>query len=170
MISKKLLLIGCAVLLLASCSRGRVRRETVIGKELYQVAMPTGRDVVHPEYGKEEWFGIGPLSGEGKVKANGLAEMHVFEEGVTVVTFQLNIEAPPQGSSYVAWLLKPDGSDALRMDSLGSPFKDVRHFLTMPHNRDLRGFSAVQIRQERNAGPSEGDAVVAKGAITVRTR
>lgn len=167
---KRLFLVACSVLLVASCAKGRVRRETVIGKELYQMAMPTGKDVVHPEYGKEIWFGIGPITGKGKVNANGMVQAHVFEKEATIVSVELNILASPKGSFYAAWLVNPTTKEKLRLDTLVTPFKDVRHFLTKTVEKDIRAMTQLQITLEKAAGPSDTDPVQAEGTMTERKR
>ena len=160
------------MLFLSACSTkpGVVHRETTIGNEAYNVLMPTGKDVLHPVHGKEVWFGVGAMSGEGKTNANGVAQAHVFADGATVATVSLNIQPAPKGSRFVAWLQKPGSIERVRLDVLQNPLNDVRHVITADVSKDLRAYTEVVVTQERASGASDTDPVVAKGTMKERRR
>ena len=166
----RIALVALSLLLLASCAKKTVQREITIGNETLQVMMPTGKDVVHPVHGNELWFAVGALSGEGDVKANGVAQSHVFEDSTTIVTVNLNIHLAPKGQRYVAWLKEPTGAVRVRLDSLQNPFKDVRHVITTEVSKDLRTATEVIVTLERSTGPSETDPIEATGTLKHQSR
>lgn len=157
----------CCFLLLASCAkqRVRVRREATIGNEILQVTMPAGKEVIHPVHGKEQWFGLGAMGGNGKVNANGVVQSHVFADGATIVTVNLNIQPAPKGSRFVAWLAKTGSKERVRLDVLQNPLNDVRHVITTEIAKDLRAYTDVLVTLERQSGPNETDPVQSKGLL-----
>lgn len=159
------------LLLLMSCSsKGRVRRETTIGTETYEVVMPTSRNIVHPEHGKEEWFAVGALSGEGDVKANGVAQSHVFTDGTTIATVNLNIQPAAKEFQYVVWLERDGGQDRVKLETLQNPFGDVRHVITGTVKNDLRDHTEVVVRLEPISGSAGNGPIQATGTLKERTR
>ncbi len=155
----------CCVLFLASCTKQRVRREATIGNEILQVTMPAGKEVIHPEHGKEVWFGLGAMGGNEKVKANGVAQSHVFADGTTIVTVNLNIHPAPKGSKFVAWLAKTGSKERVRLDILQNPLNDVRHVTTAEIAKDLRAYTDVLVTLEDQSGPHDTDPVQSKGLL-----
>lgn len=158
------------MILLASCSKGRVRREITIGSESFQVMMPAGKEIVHPEHGKEEWFAIGAMSGENGAKANGVAQSHVFADGTTIATVNLNIQEARPGFQYTAWLQKSGSTERVRLDHLQNPLNDVRHVITTEVEKDLRKYTEVVVTLQRTAGPTENDPVQATGTLKEQER
>ena len=157
-------------LLLVSCGKQTVRRDVTIGNEVLQVSMPVGKKVVHPVHGKELWFAVGPLKGEGKTNANGVAQSHVFADGTTVATVNLNIQPAPKGFRFVAWLRKPGALERVRLDTMMNPLHDVRHLVTVEVAKDLRAYTDVLVTLERTSGPDESDPVQATGVLKVQKR
>ncbi len=155
--------------LLSACSKQTVRTETTIGKEVLDVRMPVG-EVVHPQYGKEDWFGLGAMNGANKVNANGVAQSHVFANGTTVATVNLNIQPAGKNSQYVAWLQKPGTTERVRLDSLVNPLNDVRHVITVDIEKDLRAYTEVVVTLERSSGASDSDPVQATGTLKQQKR
>ncbi len=164
------LLILTPLLLSACAKRGRVQREIILGTEAYNVMMPTDKNVQHPEHGKEVWFGMGAMKGENGKKANGVAQAHVFEDGTTLATVNLNIEVAPKGSAYVAWLQKPGTAERIRIEELLNPLNDVRYLITADVAQDLRDWTEVVVTLQGPGGPSADDPVVASGILKQRTR
>lgn len=158
------------LLLLPACSRKTARRETVIGRETVDVIMPTNSNIEHPVHGREVWFAIGPMSGQSKFVANGMAQSHVFEDGASLVTVTLNIEEAPKNSQYVAWLRKPGSTERVRLDAMQNPMRDVRHAVTVELDADVSAYTEAVVTLERQAGPSDDDPVVAVGAMKERKR
>lgn len=162
--------LGLGVLFLTACQKQPVRRETILGSETMEVVMPTGRTIEHPVHGKEVWFGIGPVSGVAPTRANGAAQIHVFEDGTSSATVTLNIEPAPTGSRYVAWLQKPGTSERIRLDILQNPLRDVRHAATVEIDKDVRSYLDAVVTLERKSGPSETDPVRAIGTVKHQDR
>lgn len=169
--TRSIVIATACFLLLASCSKQQpVRRDVSIGKELLQVMMPTGKEVVHPVHGKEVWFALGAMNGEGESKANGVAQSHVFADGSTIATVNLNIDPAPKGSNLVAWLRKPGSTERVRLDVLQNPLKDVRHVITKDIGKDLTGYTEVIVTLEKSVGPADADPVMATGLLKVQQR
>ena len=157
-------------LLMTACrGRQRVHTDTTIGKEVMQVVMPTGKGVVHPQHGKEEWFAIGPMKGEGDTKANGVAQAHVFADGATIVTVNLNIHEPKAGY-FVAWVQKPGSTERVLIDRMQNPLKDVRFAATADIAKDLRDYTTVIVTLQRSSSPQKDDPVVATGVLKHQER
>lgn len=167
----RLVILLFPLLIVTACSgRQRVRRDVPVGRETFEVMMPTGAEIAHPVHGKEVWFAVGAMSGEGKAKANGVAQSHVFADGTTIATVNLNIEPAPKGMKYVAWLGKPGSLERARLDALQNPLGDVRHVITGEVDRDLRTSIEVIVTLEGPGGPLESDPVVARGTLKERQR
>ncbi|NOS66997.1 MAG: hypothetical protein HOO67_01355 [Candidatus Peribacteraceae bacterium] len=162
--------IALSVLLLAACQKRAVRTETVIGSETMEVIMPTRGNIEHPVHGKEVWFAIGAMSGKAPTKANGVAEAHVFTDDASSATVRLNIETPPKGTRYVAWLQKPGTTERIRLDILQNPLGDVRHAANVDVQEDIQDYTEVVVTLEAQAGAAAGDEVVAMGTLTERKR
>ncbi|MSR86698.1 hypothetical protein EXS70_00800 [Candidatus Peribacteria bacterium] len=158
------------ILLLVSCKKETVRKEFTIGNETLNVMMPTSKEVVHPVHGKESWFGLGSMGGEGKTNANGVAQAHVFADNTTTTTVNLNIQPAPKGSHLVAWLQKPGTIERVRLDVLQNPLNDVRHVITVDIDKDLRAYTDVVVTLEKASGYSDTDPVYAKGTLKQRKR
>lgn len=157
-------------IVLAACARGRLRKEVVIGQETIPVVMPTGEGVTHPDFGKETFLAVGAMAGVKPAKANGVADMHVFEKGATIATVKLNIEEAPAGSHYVAWLKKPGSLEKIRLDKLENPLGDVRHGATATIEKDLHEYLEVVVTLEKNSGPSDSDIPQAQGLLKEQKR
>ena len=160
-----------SLLFLASCGKATVvRKEATIGHETLEVMMLTGKKVTHPVHGEEVWFAVGPMSGEGQTKANGVAQSHVFADDASIATVLLNIQPPAKGYHYIPWFRKPGSADRVRLDALENPFKDVRHVITTEVKQDLRGYTEVVVTLERDAGASPSDPVQATGTVKEQHR
>ncbi len=158
------------LLLVSACAKKSTRGEAIIGSETVETVMPTGKNIVHPVHGREEWFAIGPMSGESPVNANGMVQSHVFADGTSTATITLNIAIAPKNSRYVAWLRKPGSVERLRLDVLQNPLKDVRYAATVEIDKDVRAYTEAIVTLEKIAGPSDSDPIQATGTLTERKR
>lgn len=168
----RLLLTGfLCLVLLAACQKGRVRpQEIIIGNETVEVMMPTSKEITHPEHGKEEWFGVGAMTGAGEYKANGVSQAHVFADGTTIATVNLNIQPARTGTRFVAWLQKTGGTERVRLDILQNPLNDVRHVITAEVDKDLRAYTEVVVTLEQQSGYQDTDPVVSTGLLKEQKR
>ena len=157
-------------LLLVSCTKRPEQKEIILGTETVGVMMPVGKEVVHPIHGKEVWFAVGAMNGEGETLANGVAQSHVFADNASIVTVNLNIHPASKGSSFVAWVSKSGSKEKVRLDRLQNPLNDVRHVITVDLPKDLREYTNVIVTLEHDSGPSETDPVQATGTLVVRKR
>jgi hypothetical protein len=141
----KLLFLALSVAVAAGCSRQTLRTDQqIIGNEVIPVMVPTGGDVEVPNYGKETYLAIGALAGIKPAVANGVADMHVFEKGVTLVGLKLNIQ-PAEGGAYVAWAENTATKERVRLGELQNPSGDVRHALNATMDKDLRAFTRIVV-------------------------
>lgn len=169
MTKRSLLVLLTVPLFLTACfSKGTVKRETVIGKEVLTTVMPTG-PVRHPEHGAETWFSVGALAGEAKNNANGVAQLHVFEDDQSIVDVRLNIEKAPAGKQYAVWL-STEAGDKARVGELASILGDVRHAVNKTLPKNLKAFPLLVVTLESTKGAQPNDAVVAKGTLKERKR
>lgn len=150
------ILTGVSLLLLAACTSSG-KDTAVIGREQYTRVMVQGGQVVDPVHGKEIWLATGPLAGAEGVNANGIGIGHVFEDGASLFTVNLNILPPPAESHYVAWLT--DGTQELKLGTLQSPTADARHQVSFTSDQDLRAFRTLLVSLET------GDSAVRLGTL-----
>lgn len=155
------------LLLFSSCSR---KQEVTIAPQktetqVLQVAMP-GKDVFVQGHGQEIGLGVGAMSGIAGTPANGVAILHIFEDGFVSVTVNVNIAIPDEGTFYEAWITPPQGESPLSLGHLQNRFGDVRHSVTYENATDLDGATDVTVTLEQDDGdPSMGKDVVAKGTL-----
>jgi hypothetical protein len=142
----------------------------IIGRDVVQVAMPT-KGMTHPVHGKEAFLAVGPIEGVEGSPANGVATIHVFEDGTTFLGVQANINIPENGSIYEAWLAAEDGVPAILLGQLTNSFGDVRHSLRVEKNDDLRRFATILITKEPRDGNADSSGfIAAKGTLKPQKR
>ena len=136
--------------------------------EVIRKAMPTGGKVADLVHGEEVWFAIGSLTGVEGTIANGVAQTHVYEDGASLHTVQLNIERPEEGFFYEGWIIK--GDDVLSTGHAKSRFGDVRHFIQFQTDKDLTDYYEIVITLEPDDGNPAPAAHVAEGVLKYRQR
>lgn len=155
-------------LLLVSCGNKTVKTEVVIGKEVLTTVMPIGK-VEHPVHGAETYFGVGAISGEGKYQANGVAQLHVFENNSSLVDVRLNIEKAAAGFQYVAWIVGSDNV-RVRIGELASILGDARHAVNASLKENLHSATSVIVTVQKGSVAKDTDPVVAMGTLKERKR
>lgn len=158
----------CIPLVLTACGKGKVKTDPVIGKEVLNTVMPTG-PVRHPQHGLETWFAVGAVKGEKKTNANGVVQVHVFEDKNSIVDVRLNIEKAPKGKQYGVWVELADQSK-VRVGELASILGDVRHAVNATVPQDLTGAMAVVVTLEAQGAPNPSAASIATGPLKERKR
>jgi hypothetical protein len=169
---RRSLLLICSIglsLSLVACGKDTVKREAVIGKDVVTTVMPTG-PIVHPVHGKEIWFGVGAMGGAEKVKANGVAQTHVFEDANSIVDVRVNIEVPPAGTRYVAWVRQEGSTEYVEVGEMHSPTKDVRFAVNTTLKQDLRDMTSVAVTKESSTGKPTRKVIVATGTLKEQRR
>jgi hypothetical protein len=164
----KKLLLPLAALFLFSCTPaqpGSAVEEPPLDTEEVMQVMPQGGKIVDPDHGEEVWFAIGPMEGVGTTPANGVAQLHVFKDGATVQTMQMNIERAPDGFFYEGWLVNPEGGDPISSGHATSNFGDTRHFLHYTSDQDLRAYTKAVLTLERDDGNPAPAEHVAEGTL-----
>ncbi len=168
--NKSLLFVTTTLFLLSACASQGPDVETPPEKiQEINIPMPKEGEIAHPTGGLEEWLGVGAMSATGTTPANGVAQAHFFEKGLYLFTVNLNIETPPEGAFYEAWV--SDGTNTVSMGHLQNPMGDVRHSVKFESNQDLRTYTSVSVSQEADDGnPALGGTVVASGVLKDSTR
>lgn len=146
-------------LALVACG-GQSEEDKILEMQSYSQIMKTDKDLVDPVHGKEVKFYYGAVSGVAPVNANGLAYVHVFEDGTSTVTVNLNIEVQ-SGAKYIVSIENASGTSSLKVGVLRSLVGDVRHTVTMQTKNDLATSLVVVVRREGKGEP----VVVAKGTM-----
>lgn len=160
---KKLLLVPVVLCFaLASCG-GPSEADKILEVQSYTQIMKSGTDFSDPVHGKGVGFYYGAVSGTEGVNANGIAYIHVFEDGASTVTVNLNIELPASGTKYVAYVQDSAGTSSLKVGEMKSIVGDVRHSVKLETKEDASKTLSVKVRRE-----GRGESVlVAEGTMKV---
>ncbi len=148
-----------ACLLFVACKTAKPPDEVLETKTFNQI-MKSGKDVEDPVHGKQVKFYYGAVSGSDGTQANGIAYIHLYENGTSTVTVNLNIALPENGH-YVAYILDSSGKQEIEIGALQSIFGDVRHSVKNETTEDITKTLLVQVRRE-SRGTS---TVVAEGTL-----
>lgn len=154
--------------LLVACENGGYQDDPPIGIEEHQRAMP-GKEIIDTKHGKEIWFAVGVMDGVAGTPANGVAQAHVFEDGTSLITLQLNIGIPEDGFFYEAWLER-ESLDTLSLGHLRSVTSDVRYRFIFESPEDLQTFTHVFVTREADDGNPASGVWVAEGILKERKR
>lgn len=159
---KKFLLAPVIVALaLASCGGVPSEEDKILQVQEYTQIMKGDKDTPDPVHGRETSFYYGAVSGADGTNANGLAYIRVYEDGTSAVTVNLNIELPPSGTKYVAYVQNSAGDISIKVGELVSIVGDVRHAVKFETKEDATKTLSVKVRRE-----GKGDSVlVAEGTM-----
>jgi len=125
--------------------------------------MKSGAEFSDPVHGKGVSFYYGAVSGAGETNANGIAYIHLFEDGASAVTINLNIELPPSGTKYVAYVQDSTGSSSVKVGEMKSIVGDVRHSVKLETSENVAKNLSVKVLRE-----GRGESVlVAEGTMKV---
>lgn len=129
---------------LVSCRPAAVPDDgEILAEEQYRIITGT-KDLVDPVHGKRTGFFYGAIDGVTDVKANGVAYMHVFEDGTTQGSVNVNIAQAEQGTRYIVNFSTP--SNVLyEAGELTSILNDVRHSVSFDATEDLSEYTSVNI-------------------------
>lgn len=166
-----LLIPAICVLLLAACgSKDVTVEDPPIGGQSFQQMMPINGKVSVPEHGEEVWFAYGAMKGNDFSPANGVVSSHRFEDGATIVTMQLNVAIPKEGSFYEVWLMDPATNQSISAGHLKNSFGDVRHGIRFESKEDLRSHTQVRITLEKDDGDTTASTNVVATGLLVKTK
>lgn len=160
---KKLLLIPALLCFTLSACGTPSEQDKVLEVQTYTQIMKTGEDFSDPVHGKGVSFFYGAVSGTEGINANGIAYIHVFEDGASTITVNLNIELPPSGKKYVAYVQDTSGSSTIKVGEMRSIVGDVRHSVKLETNENASKNLSVKVRLE---GRGSND-LVAEGTMKV---
>jgi hypothetical protein len=153
-------------LIITACSKQQVTvGPEKTGTQILQVAMP-GKEVMLQGHGQEIGLGVGAMAGTKEAPANGVAILHIFEDGFVSMSVNLNIAVAEDGMFYEAWIMPSGSATPLSLGHLQNRFGDVRHSVTYEGEVDLDGATDVTVTLEADDGdPSMSRTVVATGKL-----
>ncbi len=158
---KKLLFAPVVFCLVLTACGSPSEEDQILQVQEYSKIMQTGKDLVDPVHGKEVKFYYGAVSGANGTNANGLAYVHVFEDGTSIVTVNLNIELSRRGTRYVAYLNNSTGDLPVKIGELKSIVGDVRHTMKNETQKSVSETLTVNVLRE-----GKGESIlVAQGTI-----
>ncbi len=109
-----------------------------------------------PVHGEEVLMRYGALEGVGETNANGVGFARKYEDGVWVVTVNLNIAIAPQGKEYTAYL-RDSGGERFEIGQLRSLVGDARHSASADIAKNMDDADMVEVFLE--------DLLVANGTL-----
>lgn len=137
----KRFLLPFLLLALVACSQTDTSEDgEILAEEQYRIVTGT-KDLVDPIHGKRTGFWYGAVTGE---SANGVAYMHVFEDGASFASLNLNVGLAPKGSVYIASLTDGAGK-SIELGELSSILGDARHTVSLDTEEDLSTLLNVQV-------------------------
>ncbi len=164
----KKLLILIAPLILLSCGKDDsiAVEDPPIGEEAFRYVMPGKGKIVHLDHGKEKWFAYGAMNSASEVPANGVVQGHMYEDGTSEITVQLNINTADDGSFYEAWITTEDEAALIPIGHLVNHFGDTRHQVLFSDEMDIRNLNIVHITLEQDDGnPAYSGVKLAEGVM-----
>lgn len=163
---RSIFLLGC-ILSVSACNVVKIGKdEQPIGQTVVERRMPSKKEgILNKKGAKEVWLWVGPIAGMNNTPANGVIQTHVFADGSTVHTVQINILPPPKGKYFAGWLKKEGEVQMIRTGELDSVFDDARHALTFESADDLRSYTTVVVTLQEDNGNSRPGTVVAEGVL-----
>jgi hypothetical protein len=144
--------------------------EPPIGIQTIQQAMPIHGKVEVPGHGEEKWFAYGALSGTQWTPANGVVTSHVFEDGATIVTGQINLDPAKDGTYYEVWIRDAKTQKSISAGHLVNHFGDARHGLKFDSPDDLRTYLDLRVTLEQDDGNTEASTNVIATATLKPTK
>lgn len=124
-----------------------------------------GKDQINAGlHGNEIGLRMGALSGTGGTMANGVATMHVMEDGTLIIGLQLNIAPAKPGFRYSAWIQEGLTTPKVALGTLSATTPEVRHSLRIETKAAIQSYTLVSITLE-GGGKTPGSRLVATGRV-----
>lgn len=145
---KSFFALAALTLVLTSCGAKTVQvgedEGEILEQKEYKVTINNGKQLVDPVHGKEESLWYGAVLGVNETNANGIAYVHRFEDGTSILTVNLNILQAGAGESFSVALKNAAGAE---MDGgvLASIVGDARHSAKFETTENVEGFTTVAI-------------------------
>ncbi len=136
-----------SLVLVACTSAPLPEKDEVLETQEVNQFMKTGKVLEDPVHGKQVNFFYGAVSGTGGTNANGIAYIHIFADGTSTVTVNVNIALPVSGS-YIAYIRDASGASRIRVGELTSIVGDVRHSVTLKTTENVSRALFVEVRRE----------------------
>ena len=153
---KKLSLLIVAFALVAACTPstpivpGKTDKQKV---QDYNTVKGSAKD---PTHGDSVGFWYGAIAGVSGQKANGVAYMNTFADGVSRITVNLNIAERADGKHLVAYVQGSDSSSAVKVGELQSIIGDARHSVTLETKEDIKKLLTVNVYLTESIDAEEG--------------
>ncbi|MBM3227447.1 anti-sigma factor [Candidatus Peribacteria bacterium] len=141
-----------------------------IGGQSLEQIMPVNGRVEVPGHGEEKWFAYGAVAGNQWTPANGVVTSHVFEDGATIVTGQVNVEPAKEGTFYEVWIRDLETQQGVSAGHLVNHFGDARHGFKLESSEDLRRYLDVRVTLEKDDGNTEASTHIVATATLKPTK
>jgi hypothetical protein len=159
---KSLLALASLTLLLSACGKGDsiTVDNDILETQTVKTTMKNGKDLIDPVHGKEASLWYGAVLGTNGTNANGIAYVHRFEDGASILTVNENILQAEKGEYYSVSLKNASGTekDAGKLTSIVG---DARHSVKFETKENVDGFTTVAIYKNG----SSGRTLVAEGML-----
>ncbi len=164
--NKKIIAALAFTLVLASCGTKPIDpNDKVLEIKEYTQVMKNGKVLVDPVHGTEQKFWYGAILGTGDTNANGVGYIHLFEDGTSVLTANLNILPRTDKKVFVVWLSDADGKNVVKVGELRSIVGDARHSVKFETESKVTGTPKVFVTVEVSENVKSPSATVAEGIL-----
>lgn len=161
-----LILVLVVALSLSACSKPISRDDgDVLEVREFNTVMQTEKDLIDPVHGRQTAVWYGALNGVGGTNANGVGFVHMFEDGVSVMTVNLNVLPAKKDSHFVAVLSDQAGTKKITIGEVSSIIGDARHSAKFQTDADVTGMSVLNVYSVLQSESVEYGTLVASGTL-----
>lgn len=123
------------------------------------------KDAVDDVHGKEIRFSYGAIAGVGGTKTNGVAYVRTYEDGVSLVTANLNIAKAAEKKQYFAWLGNEAAPRSISIGVLQSIVGDTRHSTKLETSSDVSAYDSIFVYVGGTSDDPQSGNLIAKGTL-----
>lgn len=136
-----------SMLLLSACGSTSVDIDTSAPDKArkYNEIIQKDKDLVDPVHGVQTKVVYGAISGVSPTRANGIAFLRSFSDGMSTITVNVNILKAPEGERYSVVLKNIRTGGRIDVGSLESILGDTRHSIELTTKESIEGFSNVSV-------------------------
>jgi hypothetical protein len=142
---KSLIALAVVAVAFSACTKSTVERDDgdILEVKEYNTTLGT-KNLVDPVHGKRTSLWYGAVLGVNDTNANGIAYVHRFEDGASVLTVNLNILQAGAGEYFSVGIKNAVGveKDGGKLTSI---IGDARHSARMELAENLDGFTTVVV-------------------------
>ncbi len=131
----------------------------------YNTVRTLKKDAVDNVHGKETRFSYGAILGFGEIKANGVAYVRTYADGVSLVTANLNIAKAAEKKQYSAWLGNEAAPRSISIGVLQSIVGDTRHSTKLETSSDISTYDSIFVYVGGTSDDPQSGTLIAKGTL-----